>query len=313
VRFIVPVAAGATVSGLGFHDVESHSGDVYTGVDWEGQHDVAGRRIVWETTEGNPLRWGTLYNFWFDADVAPEPGRVELGLFAGGVSTTVSGESILPDTCNHDAICQTADEDCASCPADCVHPGQPPSCCGAGGCEPGETGCNCPFDCGAPAASEACTNGVDDDCDGRVDCADETCCADAACRDLVDNDGDGVVECDCDDGNLVVWSLPGEVPGLVLSHDAVGGATTLTWGPPSPLGGTTLGYETLRSGAASDWGAATCLSDVVPGDTANVDPHNPGPDGLYRYLVRAENACPSGGGSVGSGADGEPRRARRCP
>jgi hypothetical protein len=53
----------------------------------------------------------------------------------------------------------------------------PPSSCGDGVCDPGEDECNCAADCGSPTTSEAdCTDGIDDDCDGLVDCDDNDDC-----------------------------------------------------------------------------------------------------------------------------------------
>jgi len=50
----------------------------------------------------------------------------------------------------------------------------PSSFCGDGTCNPGETPCNCPQDCGAPPA-EICNDGLDNDCDGFIDCLDGNC------------------------------------------------------------------------------------------------------------------------------------------
>jgi hypothetical protein len=57
--------------------------------------------------------------------------------------------------------------------------------CGDTACDPGEDSCNCPADCGPPAAIEeagvTCDDGLDNDCDGDTDCADITCAGDLAC------------------------------------------------------------------------------------------------------------------------------------
>ncbi len=62
-----------------------------------------------------------------------------------------------------------------------------------------------------PGATESCTNGVDDDCDGKIDCADSDCVTQPVCA-CVDSDGDGYYavnpDCptgsDCDDSNAAV-------------------------------------------------------------------------------------------------------------
>ena len=52
--------------------------------------------------------------------------------------------------------------------------------CGDGTCDPDEDVCNCPEDCGPPPG-EDCADGIDNDCDGLVDCADEDCIDDPVC------------------------------------------------------------------------------------------------------------------------------------
>jgi len=58
-----------------------------------------------------------------------------------------------------------------------------PSCCGDLTCTGVENSCNCALDCGPPQSLElSCSNGVDDDCDTTIDCADAADCAgDPAC------------------------------------------------------------------------------------------------------------------------------------
>lgn len=91
--FTVPTAAGAVITNIGFHDVDYHSGEPYDGTDWAAT--VAAASVTWATTpystdpDANALRWGTMYNFWFDADQPPEAGMTRLGMFRpNGVATT---------------------------------------------------------------------------------------------------------------------------------------------------------------------------------------------------------------------------------
>jgi hypothetical protein len=88
-----------------------------------------------------------------------------------------------------------------------------PSCGDGGGCEP--TG----------SVEGSCTNGVDEDCDGLVDCADPDCDGDPACEpacvpigpseifcsDELDDDCDGLIDCadpDCDGAAACMSCLP---------------------------------------------------------------------------------------------------------
>ena len=57
-------------------------------------------------------------------------------------------------------------------------------------------------DTGVQTVTEDCTDGVDNDGDGYIDCEDAECLSDDACElvedctDSIDNDGDGLVDCD---------------------------------------------------------------------------------------------------------------------
>lgn len=56
------------------------------------------------------------------------------------------------------------------------------SICGNGNCDSDETQCNCPDDCGSPPSMEtSCSDGVDNDCDGKVDNEDPDCAVCEGC------------------------------------------------------------------------------------------------------------------------------------
>lgn len=88
--FSVPIAAGVNITNVGFNDVESHSGEPYALTDWSSSGLGASGFFTWSTTSfsanpnANALRWGTTYNFWFEADAPPAPANVRLRLFKPG-------------------------------------------------------------------------------------------------------------------------------------------------------------------------------------------------------------------------------------
>jgi serine protease AprX len=133
-----------------------------------------------------------------------------------------------------------------------------------------------------------------------------------------DTDGDlvsagagctGIV--DCDDTNDQIWATPAEVPTLEWSdHD------TLTWTAPlSPGGATgTVVYDVLRSGDPGDFDAAPlCVESNDGTDRIASDTDVPDVATTWFYLVRAENSCPLGKGSLGAGSDLLERTAAGCP
>jgi len=87
-RFSVPVPSGIAITNIGFHDIAYHSGEPYDGTDWAGVHENG--EVTWSTESfdvnpnANALRWGTLYNFRFDADAPPGSIFATLGLFRPG-------------------------------------------------------------------------------------------------------------------------------------------------------------------------------------------------------------------------------------
>ena len=100
--FSVAIASGATISGVGFKDIDYHSGEPFEPTDWS--WEVSGGAIIWsspqtygENPNTNALRWGKLYNFWFDVDAPPVNGTATLGLFKPGTPETVGAYVFVPD------------------------------------------------------------------------------------------------------------------------------------------------------------------------------------------------------------------------
>ncbi len=98
--FAVPVSQGIVVTNLGFHDIDYHSGEPYDRTDWPGVH--ANGTVTWSTESfdqnpnANALRWGTLYNFRFDANGPAAPANGALGLFRPGSPEAVAVEVPAP-------------------------------------------------------------------------------------------------------------------------------------------------------------------------------------------------------------------------
>lgn len=98
--FSVAMEGGATLTNVGFHDVDYHSGEPYDLADWDFSND--GTNATWSThpfaenQNANALRWGTLYNFRFDANSPPAPGFVTIGLFKPGTPSEVNGTTLVP-------------------------------------------------------------------------------------------------------------------------------------------------------------------------------------------------------------------------
>ncbi|TVQ33694.1 MAG: hypothetical protein EA376_01565 [Phycisphaeraceae bacterium] len=99
--FSVPVPDSVTVTNVGFHSPPYHSGEIYDNTFWTSS--VGSGAVTWSSPETyaqnpntNALRWGTMYNFWFEADTAPESANVTLGLFKPGAPGSINAGSIAP-------------------------------------------------------------------------------------------------------------------------------------------------------------------------------------------------------------------------
>ncbi len=227
--FSVPLPDGASILNIGFHDVFYHSGELIDGTDWTAT--LAPGSITWATTpfatdeNANALRWGTLYNFRFDASVVPQESTVTLGLFKPGTPESVGivtvGPAIGLVDCNGNGISDLCDVDCTrlgcslpNCETsiDCNGNGIPDEC---------EPDCNtnhipdtCDLDWETGATCVGCqgVTGTAVDCDGNLipDVCDPDCNGNGtpdACEAVLDTDGDNVEDCD----DLCPFSTP---PGL---------------------------------------------------------------------------------------------------
>ena len=100
--FSVPVGPGVNISNIGFHAPiqqpgwahDGTQGDAgYSSAPWNVTQDASS--ITWSTEtfaqnqNANAIRFGTLYNFRFDADQPPNPTNATVGYFKTGSPTVV--------------------------------------------------------------------------------------------------------------------------------------------------------------------------------------------------------------------------------
>ncbi len=104
--FVVPVGIGTNISNIGFHAPPQHPGwandgtfnnQGYSSTPWSVTQ--AADSITWNTEtfaqnqNANAIRWGTLYNFRFDADQPPQSINATVGFFKTGSPMMVAIEA----------------------------------------------------------------------------------------------------------------------------------------------------------------------------------------------------------------------------
>ncbi len=97
--FSVPVLSSTTVTGVGFYAPDS-AGEAYHNDVWaavRGPGDLSWSTEPYDVNPtANPLRWGTLYNFYFDADAAPVDSTATLGIYEPGTPSELEGPVVAP-------------------------------------------------------------------------------------------------------------------------------------------------------------------------------------------------------------------------
>lgn len=118
------------------------------------------------------------------------------------------------DNCDAEGHCNCGQalRPCDTCPDD-DGDGYTAESCGGSDCNDGDASVH-------PGGREFCGDGLDNDCDHKVDCADETCLNDCADR---DGDGYSVAEGDCDDGNAGINPGAAEVCGDGIDNNCRNG------------------------------------------------------------------------------------------
>ena len=160
--FRVPLPAGVAISNVGFHAPLNHAPepntDNYTNDPWVSQ--IGGGEVAWATDShdvdplANAVRFGTAYNFRFDADAPPRSVFANVSTFKIAMTlrvATLGPAPPGPQDCDGNGIDDTCDLDC-----------------GAPGCA--VPGCGTATDCDGTGVPDACEidcngNGVDDRCD----------------------------------------------------------------------------------------------------------------------------------------------------
>ena len=128
--FSVPIPDGLAAFNIGFHDVDYHSGEPYSGADWSGVH--AGQSVTWVTEafavneDANALRWDTTYNFRFDSDAPPAAANITVALFKPGAPATLTITAVGPQEippgceCTSDLGCDDGNVCTAGACIDCL-------------------------------------------------------------------------------------------------------------------------------------------------------------------------------------------------
>ena len=113
--FTIPVPNDVTIVNLDFHDIAYHSGEIYETGAWTTSRSfdsLTWRSVTFKTNpNANALRWGSVYNFRFDADQPPNDVAVTsatIGFFKPGTpdsaTTAVPAPKVPFADCNGNTV-----------------------------------------------------------------------------------------------------------------------------------------------------------------------------------------------------------------
>jgi len=171
----LPVPASTTISNIEFfapvHHAPETNADNYSNNPWvvtqgDGQ-------LTWSTDSfdtdplANAVRWGTLYNFRFDADSPPQSQLATIGLYkTGGLISvpTLVPQAVGATDCNNNGINDACDLNCALAGCNVTGCGESVDCDGTG--VPDE----CEIDCNGNGVADSCdiTSETSADCTGNL-------------------------------------------------------------------------------------------------------------------------------------------------
>ncbi len=103
--FAIPLDPATTVTNIGFSAVRSHD-EPYHNIPWQAVRTPT--QLLWATNPysshpgSNPLRWGTMYNFRFDANRPPSTVEALLAPYKPGGPSLLSGMTTGPRQCPAD-------------------------------------------------------------------------------------------------------------------------------------------------------------------------------------------------------------------
>jgi len=117
----IPAPPSAAISSVGFHAPPQHEGYPGDGTagglgfsaqPWTVHRSADTQQWFTDSMNDNPnanaVRWGTMYNFWFDSTTPPRQGQVSLGMFKTG--DAVLANALIPDgDCNANGVGDSVD------------------------------------------------------------------------------------------------------------------------------------------------------------------------------------------------------------